>query len=304
MDEFAPAGMPHTGGVSFADRLSDVENRFAAREPSIHAFIPEAGRFDRLRREARGRRGRLLRRGRRAPRDTSTMTLPSMTVGSMRETFPRTVPWWVSTSATRPMVTSRAWASGTFSWALSFLGLVILATIVLPLIASGEITGQAGIERGECEIGTPAAEPQFLDRRHDPAKPGLDTDHAAPARVAGRIREKPVSLARAARHRRARGLDIPETRGAGSRQRQPAYPVPPFAKNGVRQAHHEQQHFHARPLRPGLARRRNAEVAPTAQRLTADEIRVCAGLNRYPRRRRGRSFLEPFGDVGAADSRA
>ena len=59
------------------------------------------------------------------------MTLPSMTVGSMRETFPRTVPWCVSTSAGRPRIRSRACASGTFNWALSFLGLVILATIVL-----------------------------------------------------------------------------------------------------------------------------------------------------------------------------
>ena len=35
------------------DRIDDARARFEAREPSIQAFLPEDGRFDRLRREAR-----------------------------------------------------------------------------------------------------------------------------------------------------------------------------------------------------------------------------------------------------------
>src|SRR5512138_1003056 len=46
------ARLPHTGERSLIDRLFQLESAFAVREPAIHAFIPEAGRFNRLRREA------------------------------------------------------------------------------------------------------------------------------------------------------------------------------------------------------------------------------------------------------------
>jgi Asp-tRNA(Asn)/Glu-tRNA(Gln) amidotransferase A subunit family amidase len=46
------AGAPPTGELSLMNRLTALERYFAACEPSIHAFIPEADRFSRLRREA------------------------------------------------------------------------------------------------------------------------------------------------------------------------------------------------------------------------------------------------------------
>jgi Asp-tRNA(Asn)/Glu-tRNA(Gln) amidotransferase A subunit family amidase len=39
--------------VELIERIDEAEARFEALEPSIHAFLPEDGRFDRLRREAR-----------------------------------------------------------------------------------------------------------------------------------------------------------------------------------------------------------------------------------------------------------
>ena len=50
---------PGVSDISLADRVSALENRFTAREPSVHAFIPEAGRFERLRREAEALEDRL-----------------------------------------------------------------------------------------------------------------------------------------------------------------------------------------------------------------------------------------------------
>ncbi|MGE5072116.1 MAG: amidase family protein, partial [Anaerolineae bacterium] len=52
MAELSPLESSPTSDISLADRLSALEQQFAAREPSVQAFIPEAGRFDRLRREA------------------------------------------------------------------------------------------------------------------------------------------------------------------------------------------------------------------------------------------------------------
>jgi Asp-tRNA(Asn)/Glu-tRNA(Gln) amidotransferase A subunit family amidase len=44
--------MPGAADVSLASRLDQLEARFAEREPTLLAFLPEAGRFERLRREA------------------------------------------------------------------------------------------------------------------------------------------------------------------------------------------------------------------------------------------------------------
>src|SRR5262245_39235512 len=38
--------------ILIAEYVSDLEARFAAREPDIQAFVPEENRFERLRREA------------------------------------------------------------------------------------------------------------------------------------------------------------------------------------------------------------------------------------------------------------
>jgi Asp-tRNA(Asn)/Glu-tRNA(Gln) amidotransferase A subunit family amidase len=48
----ALANALRTGELPLANYLSHLEARFAEREPSILAFVPEEGRFDRLRREA------------------------------------------------------------------------------------------------------------------------------------------------------------------------------------------------------------------------------------------------------------
>lgn len=44
--------------MDLLERIDDLETRFEALEPSIQAFLPEEGRFDRLRREARALRDR------------------------------------------------------------------------------------------------------------------------------------------------------------------------------------------------------------------------------------------------------
>lgn len=41
-----------SGTVLLSDYLDRLEERFEVREPSLHAFVPEPGRFERLRREA------------------------------------------------------------------------------------------------------------------------------------------------------------------------------------------------------------------------------------------------------------
>ena len=49
------------------DRIGEAQARFEAREPSIHAFLPEEGRFDRLREEAHGLGARFPGAGDRPP---------------------------------------------------------------------------------------------------------------------------------------------------------------------------------------------------------------------------------------------
>ena len=41
-----------SGAVLVTDYLNELEARFSEREPTLHAFVPEPGRFERLRREA------------------------------------------------------------------------------------------------------------------------------------------------------------------------------------------------------------------------------------------------------------
>jgi len=48
----ALANALRTGELPFTDYLSQLESRFSEREPSVWAFVPEEGRFERLRREA------------------------------------------------------------------------------------------------------------------------------------------------------------------------------------------------------------------------------------------------------------
>ncbi len=49
------------------DQIDAIEARFEAREPDVRAFVPEEGRFDRLRREARGLLDRFPRPDARPP---------------------------------------------------------------------------------------------------------------------------------------------------------------------------------------------------------------------------------------------
>jgi hypothetical protein len=41
-----------SGDLALPDYLGELEAHFNSREPALHAFLPEDGRFERLRREA------------------------------------------------------------------------------------------------------------------------------------------------------------------------------------------------------------------------------------------------------------